>query len=69
MPPVLVVRALDAVEPTPIFDGAPRGPFVSPDGQRFLIIKPGSDSDPTALPTLGVVQPFDEELKRFMPAK
>jgi hypothetical protein len=29
----LFVRALDALEPTAIFKGAPRAPFVSPDGQ------------------------------------
>ncbi|PYR78895.1 MAG: hypothetical protein DMF87_13065, partial [Acidobacteria bacterium] len=27
------VRALDALEPVAVFTGAPRGPFVSPDGQ------------------------------------
>ena len=29
----LFVRALDALEPVTVFTGAPRGPFVSPDGQ------------------------------------
>jgi len=29
----LFVRALDALEPVAIFTGAPRGPFVSPDGE------------------------------------
>ena len=29
----LFVRALDALAPTAVFTGAPRGPFVSPDGQ------------------------------------
>ncbi len=29
----MFVRALDALEPVAIFKGAPRGPFVSPDGQ------------------------------------
>ncbi len=29
----LFVRALDTLEPVAIFTGAPRGPFVSPDGQ------------------------------------
>jgi len=29
----LFVRALDALVPTAVFTGAPRGPFVSPDGQ------------------------------------
>ena len=29
----LFVRALDTLEPVPVFTGRPRGPFVSPDGQ------------------------------------
>jgi serine/threonine-protein kinase len=29
----LFVRALDALEPVAVFTGAPRGPFISPDGQ------------------------------------
>ena len=29
----LFVRALDALDPVAVFTGAPRGPFVSPDGQ------------------------------------
>src|SRR6185503_5793535 len=29
----LFVRALDALAPVAVFTGAPRGPFVSPDGQ------------------------------------
>ncbi len=29
----LFVRALDALEPVAVFTGAPRGPFLSPDGQ------------------------------------
>jgi Tol biopolymer transport system component len=41
---------------------------VSPDGQRFLMLKPVSE--PSApLPQLVVVQHFDEELKRLVPAK
>ena len=39
---------------------------VSPDGQRFLMIKPGRDS--TAPPTVIVVQHFDVELKRLAPS-
>ena len=39
---------------------------LSPDGQRFLVFK--SVSEPTALPQLIVVQHFDEELKRLVPA-
>jgi hypothetical protein len=63
--------------PTKLFEGrryyTPRGADVgrtydvSPDGQRFLMIKvPGAD--PTvAPPSLIVVQHFDEELKRLVP--
>ena len=41
---------------------------ISPDGQRFLMIKSGDGSDQTASPTsLIVVQHFDEELKRLVP--
>src|SRR5205814_5173998 len=39
---------------------------ISPDGQRFLMIKGGGGSDQTAAPaSLIVVQHFDEELKRL----
>ena len=42
---------------------------VSPDGQRFLMIKaPGTDVG-AAMPALIVVQHWDEELKRLVPAK
>jgi hypothetical protein len=42
---------------------------VSPDGQRFLMIKaPGTDAS-AAPPALIVVQHWDEELKRLVPAK
>ena len=41
---------------------------VSPDGQRFLMIKaPGTDAS-AAPPALIVVQHWDEELKRLVPA-
>jgi serine/threonine-protein kinase len=43
---------------------------ISPDGQRFLLIKEGGGSEQTAAPvTLIVVQHFDEELKRRVPTK
>jgi serine/threonine-protein kinase len=43
---------------------------ISPDGQRFLLIKEGGGSEQTAAPiTLIVVQHFDEELKRLVPTK
>jgi Tol biopolymer transport system component len=42
---------------------------VSPDGQRFLMIKaPGTDVG-AAMPALMVVQHWDEELKRLVPTK
>ena len=42
---------------------------VSPDGKRFLMIKaPGTDAS-AAPPALIVVQHWDEELKRLVPAK
>jgi eukaryotic-like serine/threonine-protein kinase len=41
---------------------------ISPDGQRFLLIKSGGGSEQAAAPiTLIVVQHFDEELKRLVP--
>ena len=41
---------------------------ISPDGQRFLLIKEGGGSEQAAAPiSLIVVQHFDEELKRLVP--
>jgi serine/threonine-protein kinase len=43
---------------------------VSPDGQRFLMIKEGRDTDQTPTPPqIIVVQHFDEELKRLVSTK
>jgi eukaryotic-like serine/threonine-protein kinase len=42
---------------------------VSPDGQRFLMIKPSASDAITAPPMLIVVQHWDEELKRVVPAR
>ena len=43
---------------------------VSPDGRRFLMIKPDAGEDSTAAPTsLVVVQNWFEELKRLVPTK
>jgi hypothetical protein len=43
---------------------------VSPDGQRFLMIKEGGGSDQTdAAPQVIVVQHWTEELKRLVPLK
>ena len=42
--------------------------IISPDGQRFLMIKEGGGAEQAATPiTLVVVQHFDEELKRLVP--
>jgi serine/threonine-protein kinase len=42
---------------------------VSPDGQRFLMIK-SANADPTSVPpSIIVVQHFDEELQRLVPTK
>ena len=49
---------------------APRQYDVSPDGQRFIMIKESGGADQTAAPPqLIVVQHFDEELKRLVPTK
>jgi len=43
---------------------------VSPDGRRFLMIKPDAGEDSTAAPTsLVVVQNWDQELKRLVPTR
>jgi hypothetical protein len=43
---------------------------ISPDGQRFLMIKQGAGSDQTAgPPSLVVVQNWGEELKRLVPTR
>jgi hypothetical protein len=41
---------------------------VSPDGQRFFVLKDAATPD-TEPPTLIVVQHFDELLKRLVPVK
>jgi hypothetical protein len=42
---------------------------VAPDGQRFLMIKVAGSDPTSAPPQIVVVQHFDEELKRLVPAK
>jgi len=42
---------------------------VSPDGQRFLMVKLGTDPKNTAPPQIVVVQNWLEELKRLVPAR
>ena len=41
---------------------------VSPDGQRFLMIKPGGADQAAAPPQIVVVKNWFEELKRLVPA-
>jgi serine/threonine-protein kinase len=42
---------------------------ISPDGQRFLMIKPGLGDRASAPSSITVVQNFGEELKRLVPTK
>jgi eukaryotic-like serine/threonine-protein kinase len=65
-----------AATPMKVFEGpyiataSGRSYDVSPDGQRFLMIKRRDSSDQTAAPpTLIVVQNWFEELKRLVPTK
>ena len=62
-PPAIVVKEGYGTA-TAAFPG--RSYDVSPDGQRFLVLKPASEPN-TAPPQLVVVQHFDEELKRLVP--
>jgi hypothetical protein len=41
---------------------------ISPDGQRFLMMKEDQPAGTGSPPELVVVQHFDEELKRLVPA-
>ena len=65
-----------AGNPTRLFEGPyfmptnspARSYDVSPDGQRFLMIKVGGGSaDTTAPPSIVIVQNWTEELKRLVP--
>src|SRR4029453_1966749 len=59
------------VLPARYYDGAGltgRTFDLSPDGQRFLMIKEGSDDQTTTPPQIIVVQNWHEELKRLVPA-
>ena len=62
----------------PLFDKEPyftppsaprnRRVAISPDGQRFLMLKEGEESEDTAAPpSIVVVQNWFEELKRLVP--
>ena len=66
-PPTLVVKEGYVTVP----GGNPGRTYdISPDGQRFLMIKEGSGTDQTAVaPQVILVQHWTEELKRLVPAK
>jgi len=68
--------AFTAGRPTKLFEGNYAAPNagrqaydVSPDGQRFLMIKNAEAEGNVSPPQIIVVQHFDEELKRLVPAK
>lgn len=79
--PVRVTPGFSAGNPTRLFDtrsfvvdarfvggGTPRTYDVSPDGQRFLMIKENAASEHDAAPpSMIVVQNWTEELKRLLP--
>ena len=49
-------------------DGPFRGYDVTPDGQRFLMVRP-AERPPERVTELVLVQNWTEELKRLVPAK
>jgi eukaryotic-like serine/threonine-protein kinase len=70
--------AFRAGNPTRLFEGryeigaaqSGRTYDISPDGQRFLMIKVDAGSDETATPpSIVVVQNWHEELKRLVPTR
>jgi serine/threonine-protein kinase len=63
--PTMVVKEGYATNPVAIVG---RSYDISPDGRRFLVLKPSSDPN-AAPPQLVVVQHFDEELRRLVPTK
>jgi serine/threonine-protein kinase len=77
MAPIETEPRLRPGNPVALFSGPYRagefvlnipGPFaVSPDGQRFLIIKEPTGTDEAAANDIILVQHFDEELKRLFP--
>jgi serine/threonine-protein kinase len=70
-------RTWRAAAPVKLFHGHydTRGPIpprmydVSPDGQRFLMLKPAGSDQPAAAPSITIVQHFAEELKARVPTK
>ena len=65
-PPTEVVKEGYVTMPGNLFG---RSYEIAPDGQRFLMIKAGGANQPAAPASLIVVQHWDEELKRLVPAK
>jgi hypothetical protein len=65
------VGPYEIVVPVGAGDGASAGRAydVSPDGQRFLMIKAAGTDAAAAPPALIVVQHWDGELKRLVPTK
>jgi hypothetical protein len=69
---VQLVPAFSARAPRLLFEGEyktslPANFDVSPDGRRFIMIKPAATAD--ARSRLVVVQNWTEELKRLVPTK
>ena len=68
-------QSFTAGNPAVVFEGSyatPQGGRtydVSPDGQRFLMIKEGAAADPASRAQIILVQNFFEELKRLVPAQ
>jgi serine/threonine-protein kinase len=72
--PVHTTPAFSPGNPTKLFGGrylsaSGRTYDVSPDGQRFLMIKDNAVGDQTVAPAIVVVLNWQEELKRLVPAK
>ena len=74
--PVRTTPTFSAGTPTKLFGvrhvpgGAGRTYDVSPDGQRFLVIKDGASGDQTSTPSsIVVVVNWSEELKQRVPVK
>ena len=75
MPVQTTGATLSAGHPVKVFDTKYAMPLpfrsydVSPDGQRFLMIKDGTSDGNVPSPSLVVVEHWVEELKRLLPAK
>jgi serine/threonine-protein kinase len=65
-PPTMVLDARYVVRPV---GNVYRNYDIAPDSQRFLMMKASGADRTTAAPQIVVVQRFDKELKRLVPAK